>query len=128
MGKGWKERQAVEEEQAGVRKQVAAHKNELEIAVSVNKARREWPDRQIRRTQKRWAEVEARLAISEGREVKNPSGRPQEVWSRPLGQIRACRRHPVSSKRARLAVRRARSAPQQAPGAGNPHGHGGRQP
>ncbi len=58
-------------------------------------------------------------------EIKNPSGRPQEVRSLLLGQIRACRRHPVSSKRARLAVRRVRSAPQQALVAENPHDPGG---
>jgi len=40
------ERQALEEERAALRKQVAAHKNELEIAVSMNKARRERPDRE----------------------------------------------------------------------------------
>lgn len=58
------ERQALERERAELRQQVEAHKNELAIAVGVNKDRRERLDSQIRRAQKRLAEVEARLAAS----------------------------------------------------------------
>jgi hypothetical protein len=58
------ERQALERERAELRQQVEAQKNELAIAVGVNKDRRERLDSQIRRAQKRLAEVEARLAAS----------------------------------------------------------------
>jgi hypothetical protein len=56
------ERQALEQEHAELRGQIAAHKNALAI-MAVKKARRERLDWQIRRAQKRLVEVEARLAI-----------------------------------------------------------------
>jgi hypothetical protein len=57
------EHRKLEQELAELRGQIAAHKNELAIR-AVKKARRERLDWQIRRTQKRMAEVERRLAGS----------------------------------------------------------------
>jgi recombinational DNA repair ATPase RecF len=59
-----RERQALEQERAELRKQVAAHENELTIVVGMNKARQQWLDRQIRQAQKRLAEIAARLGTS----------------------------------------------------------------
>jgi division protein CdvB (Snf7/Vps24/ESCRT-III family) len=59
-----RERQALEQERAELRKQVAAHKNELAIAGGMNEARRRRLAEQIRQAQKRLAEIEARLGAS----------------------------------------------------------------
>jgi len=56
------ERQSLERERAELPEQIAAYQRELDATPSENKARRERLEWQIRRVQKRMAEVEARLA------------------------------------------------------------------
>jgi septal ring factor EnvC (AmiA/AmiB activator) len=61
-----RERRKLEQELAELRRQIAAHKNELAIAVTVNKARRERLEWQITEREKRQAEIEARLPATDG--------------------------------------------------------------
>ena len=56
------ERQALEQERAELPSQIAAYESELDATPPEHKARREMRAWQIRRAQKRLAEVEARLA------------------------------------------------------------------
>ena len=56
------ERQALEQERAKLPGQIAAYQQELATTPAENKTRRERLEWQIRRDQKRLAEVEARLA------------------------------------------------------------------
>ena len=56
------ERQALERERAELPGQLAADQIELDAAAPEHKARRERLEWQIRRVQKRLAEIEARLA------------------------------------------------------------------
>jgi len=56
------ERQALERERAELPGQLAAHQAQLDATPPENKARRERLEWQIRRMQKRMAEVERRLA------------------------------------------------------------------
>ncbi len=55
------EKQSLEQERAGLPSQLAAHQAQLDATPPENKARRERLLWQIRRAQKRLAEVEARL-------------------------------------------------------------------
>ncbi len=57
------ERQSLERERAELPSQIAAYQRELDATPPENKARREMREWQIRRVQKRMAEVEARLAM-----------------------------------------------------------------
>ncbi len=57
------ERQSLERERAELPGQIAAYQRELDATPPENKARREMREWQIRRVQKRMAEVEARLAM-----------------------------------------------------------------
>jgi len=56
------ERQAIEEELAELPEQIAAYQRELAATPAPDKTRREMREWQVRRAQKRLAEVEARLA------------------------------------------------------------------
>ena len=56
------ERQSLEQERAELPSQIAAYESELGATPPENKARRERLAWQLRRAQKRLAEVEARLA------------------------------------------------------------------
>jgi uncharacterized lipoprotein YddW (UPF0748 family) len=56
------ERQALERERAELPDQLATYQRELGTTPPPHKERREWLEWQIRRVQKRMAEVEARLA------------------------------------------------------------------
>jgi hypothetical protein len=56
------ERQSLERERAELPSQIAAYESELEATPPGHKARREMLGWQLRRAQKRLAEVEARLA------------------------------------------------------------------
>jgi len=56
------ERQSIERERAELPSQIAAYESELEATPPEHKARRERLAWQLRRAQKRLAEVEARLA------------------------------------------------------------------
>jgi len=56
------EKQSLEQECAELPGQIAAYQRELDASPPENKARREMREWQIRRAQKRMAEVEARLA------------------------------------------------------------------
>ncbi len=56
------ERQALEQELAELLEQIAAHHRELDATPVQNRGRREMREWQIRRVQKRLAEVERRLA------------------------------------------------------------------
>jgi chromosome segregation ATPase len=56
------EREALEEERAELVRQIAGYRQELENALSLPKTRRERLEWQIRRDEKRLAEVKARLA------------------------------------------------------------------
>jgi len=56
------ERQSLERERAELPEQLAAHQAQLDATPPENKARREMREWQIRRAQKRLAEIEARLA------------------------------------------------------------------
>ena len=58
------ERQALERERAELPEQLAAYRRELDATASEHKVRREKLIWQIRRAQKRIAEIEARLAGS----------------------------------------------------------------
>lgn len=55
------ERQGLEEERAELLRQITAYRHELGNAPKISKARRERLEWQIRRNQKRMAEIEARL-------------------------------------------------------------------
>ncbi len=57
------ERQALEQERAELPSQIAAYESELDATAPGHKARRERLAWQLRRAQKRLAEVEARLVI-----------------------------------------------------------------
>ena len=56
------ERQTLEQERTELPGQIAAYQRELDATPVEQKARRERLERQIRRDQKRMAEIEARLA------------------------------------------------------------------
>jgi hypothetical protein len=56
------EQQRLEQERAELPGQIAAYQRDLAATPTENKTRREMPAWQIRRDQKRMAEVEARLA------------------------------------------------------------------
>ncbi len=56
------DRRVLEQERAELPEQIAAHQRELDATPAENKARRERLEWQIRRVQKRLAEIEARLA------------------------------------------------------------------
>ncbi len=56
------ERQSLERERAELPEQIAAYQRELDATPPENKPRREMREWQIRRAQKRLAEVERRLA------------------------------------------------------------------
>jgi hypothetical protein len=56
------ERQALEQERAELPGQIAAYQRELDVTPTENKTRREMLEWQIRRDQKRMAEVEEKLA------------------------------------------------------------------
>ena len=58
------ERQSLERERKELPDELTTYKRELEAAPPPHKERREWLDWQIRRVQKRIAEVERRLAGS----------------------------------------------------------------
>ena len=62
MPRPMNERQSLEQERAELPSQLAAHQAQLDATSPENKARRERLEWQIRRVQKRMAEVEARLA------------------------------------------------------------------
>jgi DNA repair exonuclease SbcCD ATPase subunit len=75
------ERQSLEQERAELPRQIAACWQELENG-SPHRARRELLEWQIRKAEKRLAEVEVRLAIiAKGSESESyaPSPRPNEV-------------------------------------------------
>ena len=57
-------RQALEQEWAELLRHIAAYRQELENSPKISKARRERLEWQIRRNQKRMAEIEGRLAGS----------------------------------------------------------------
>ena len=66
MPRPMNERQSLEQERAELPSQLAAHQAQLDATPPESKARRERLEWQIRRVQKRMAEVEARLFGNSG--------------------------------------------------------------
>jgi chromosome segregation ATPase len=72
MPRPMNEQQSLEQERAELPGQLAAHQAELDATPPENKARRERLEWQIRRMQKRLAEVEARLGLNRTRFLWTP--------------------------------------------------------